>query len=293
MATGTVVMILGTVAALLTTVAFVPQVQKIWKTGGRDVSYPMLALYLAGVTLWLIYGVLIGAKAVIAANAATMVLVGLCMVLKVVKERESSAAAPNGRKRVRIAIDMDDTIAASLEELLRRYNAAFGESVTPAQIAGTHLSRTISADRREAIRKMVHDETFFENLNVLPGAVEVIRELMEKYEVFIVSAAFEVPASFAAKHRWLQKHFPFIPETHMVFCGDKTIVEADYLIDDTPRHFARFAGTPILFSAPHNARETRFRRVESWGEVREMFLGEGSKKDLAVEKETELAAVGE
>jgi hypothetical protein len=40
----------------------------------------------------------------------------------------------------------------------------------------------------------------------------------------IVSAAMEVPNSFAAKYAWLQKHFPFVPAIHFVFCGDKTIV---------------------------------------------------------------------
>lgn len=292
MPAGSLVTVLGTVAALLTTLAFVPQIQKIWKTGGRDVSYPMLMLYLVGVTLWLAYGLLIGAKAVIAANAASIVFVGICIALKVIKEREHLGRA-GGDKRVRIAIDMDDTIAASFRELLRRYNAEFGEEVTAAQLVGTRLEKLLPAERHGAIRRMVHDATFFENLEVLPDAVEVIRELMDRYEVFIVSAAFEVPVSFAAKHRWLQKHFPFIPETHMVFCGDKTIIRADYLIDDTPRHFTRFAGTPILFSAPHNAEETRFRRVASWQEIREMFLGGQDRATPVTAGNVELATTGE
>jgi 5'(3')-deoxyribonucleotidase len=56
------------------------------------------------------------------------------------------------------------------------------------------------------------------------------------------------------------------------FCGDKAVLDADFLIDDTARHFERFRGTPILFSAPHNRGEARFRRVDGWADVRELFV---------------------
>jgi 5'(3')-deoxyribonucleotidase len=95
---------------------------------------------------------------------------------------------------------------------------------------------------------------------------------MRRYEIFITTAAMDVPCSFTAKFDWLQKHFPFIPTSHVVFCGDKSIVAADYLIDDDTRHFERFRGEGILFTAPHNVNETAFRRVNDWVEVGELFL---------------------
>jgi 5'-nucleotidase len=69
------------------------------------------------------------------------------------------------------------------------------------------------------------------------------------------------------------KHFPFIPTGHIVFSGDKSILNSDYMIDDNVRHFDRFRGESILYTAPHNVTETRFRRVDSWDDVRTMFLG--------------------
>jgi hypothetical protein len=63
----------------------------------------------------------------------------------------------------------------------------------------------------------------------------------------------DVPTSFDDKFAWLREHFPFIPPSHIVFCGDKSVLDVDYMIDDEPRHFARFRGTPVLFSAPQNA----------------------------------------
>jgi MtN3 and saliva related transmembrane protein len=55
---------------------------KIWKQGGRDLSYGMLVVYLLGVTLWLGYGLLVRAWAVILTNAATAILIAIATGLK-------------------------------------------------------------------------------------------------------------------------------------------------------------------------------------------------------------------
>jgi MtN3 and saliva related transmembrane protein len=83
--------LLGTVGGFCTTFAFVPQVVKIWKQGGRDLSYATLTLYLVGVVLWLAYGLLIHAQAVVLANAATFVLIALATGLKAWTEKRDSA----------------------------------------------------------------------------------------------------------------------------------------------------------------------------------------------------------
>lgn len=74
----------GSAAALLTTLAFVPQVVKTLKTRHtRDISLGMWAMFSAGVALWLIYGLLMTAWPVIAANAATLVLALIVLSVKV------------------------------------------------------------------------------------------------------------------------------------------------------------------------------------------------------------------
>ncbi len=73
----------GTVAALCTTGAFIPQIVKIRRQGAEDLSFSMLFIYLTGVLLWLLYGLLLHAAAVIWANAATSFLVAVALLLKV------------------------------------------------------------------------------------------------------------------------------------------------------------------------------------------------------------------
>lgn len=75
--------LLGLGAGSLTTLAFVPQVLKTWRTkSGDDISLGMFLLFSTGVLLWLIYGVLIDALPVILANAVTLVLSLTVLVLK-------------------------------------------------------------------------------------------------------------------------------------------------------------------------------------------------------------------
>ena len=83
--------ILGAAAGFCTTFAFVPQLIKIYKQGGRDLSYGMLSFYLSGVLMWLAYGLLIHAQAVAITNAATAILIAAATLLKAWKERRAPA----------------------------------------------------------------------------------------------------------------------------------------------------------------------------------------------------------
>lgn len=74
--------LVGFVAGILTTVAFFPQLIRTWQFGGRELSWSMLALFAAGVTLWLVYGVARGAVPIIAANGVTLVQVLLIAAIK-------------------------------------------------------------------------------------------------------------------------------------------------------------------------------------------------------------------
>ena len=76
--------LLGYFAGLLTTVAFVPQVLKIWKArSAKDVSLPAFATFAFGVGLWLAYGIVKQEPPIIIWNAVTLVLAGAILAMKV------------------------------------------------------------------------------------------------------------------------------------------------------------------------------------------------------------------
>jgi 5'(3')-deoxyribonucleotidase len=173
----------------------------------------------------------------------------------------------------RIAIDMDEVMADTLGHCLNLYKSDFDIALTVEHIRGRDLWEVIASEHQEHVREYFESEEFFAGISLMPGSQEVVRALSEEYEVFVATAAMDVPCSFSAKFHWLQRHFPFIPTSHIVFCGDKSIIAADYLIDDNVRQLLKFGGEGIIFTAPHNVREQRFRRVDSWEDIRAMFLG--------------------
>jgi MtN3 and saliva related transmembrane protein len=67
--------LVGYLAATLTTAAFLPQVIQVWQSKStRDLALPTLLSFIAGVSMWLLYGLLLNSAPVIVANAVTLVL---------------------------------------------------------------------------------------------------------------------------------------------------------------------------------------------------------------------------
>jgi MtN3 and saliva related transmembrane protein len=77
-------LLLGLLAATLTTVAFVPQLIKVIKTRStHDISLAMYIVVCTGVLLWLIYGLLVHDTPLIVANSVTFVLAGIILIMKI------------------------------------------------------------------------------------------------------------------------------------------------------------------------------------------------------------------
>lgn len=172
----------------------------------------------------------------------------------------------------RIAIDMDEVMADSIARFQEWYGRDFQLELTLEAMRGKNPRDVVAPEHQPALRAYPNTEGFFRDLPVIKDSQQVIKNLSEKYEVFIATAAMEFPKSFLDKYEWLQRHFPFLPWRNFVFCGDKSILKADYLIDDNAYNFDGFRGEGLLFDAPHNALETRYRRVHSWQEVAGILL---------------------
>ena len=73
----------GSAAASLTTIAFIPQAWRVWRSRHTaDISLGMYALFTLGVSMWLAYGILLESWPIIIANAVTALLAGVVLVMK-------------------------------------------------------------------------------------------------------------------------------------------------------------------------------------------------------------------
>jgi 5'(3')-deoxyribonucleotidase len=171
----------------------------------------------------------------------------------------------------RIAIDMDEVIADTLEKFIQIYKREHNLELTQQMLYGKDLMDVLPAELYNTTREYINGPGFFSDIPVMPDSQRVVKELSEKYEVFIVSAAMEFRNSLIDKYDWLAMHFPFINWAHIVFCGLK-IVNVDIFIDDRSRNFVGFNGRKLLYSSPHNLEINEFERVNTWQEVADKLL---------------------
>lgn len=84
----------GSIAGILTTVSFFPQVYKTFKTrSAKDLSLFMFGLFTLGIIFWLIYGILINSRPVIISNSVTLVSSALILFFKIreiIKEKSNN-----------------------------------------------------------------------------------------------------------------------------------------------------------------------------------------------------------
>ncbi len=76
--------LIGSAAGTLTTVAFIPQVVRAWRTKSvQDLSFWMLLAFTTGVCLWTVYGYVTDAVPLIITNGITCVLALMLLAMKI------------------------------------------------------------------------------------------------------------------------------------------------------------------------------------------------------------------
>jgi MtN3 and saliva related transmembrane protein len=82
--------IIGAIAALLTTSSFLPQAVKVVRTRETAaISLVMYAMFTAGVSLWLVYGLMTSQWTIVVANAVTVVFAATILVIKLGEGRRA------------------------------------------------------------------------------------------------------------------------------------------------------------------------------------------------------------
>ena len=176
----------------------------------------------------------------------------------------------------RILIDMDHVMADITGQFIKWYKEETGTEMNRADLYGK--PEDLAFPQPRLIREFLYAPGFFRTAAVIPGSQEVIKELNEVYDLFIVSAAMEFPQSLIEKYEWLLKHFPFIHWRQIIFCGSKKPVSGEFMIDDHIKNLSHFNGEKLLFTATHNTHmhDTGYTRVNNWEEVRRLLITENA-----------------
>lgn len=185
--------------------------------------------------------------------------------------------------RKRVLIDLDSTVADLMTPWLYSYNQEYGEELTVEKLDtfDVHLRTKDGSDR---IYEILQRPGLFRNLEAYEGAIEAVKEIATKHEVYIVSAAPEGPAA-SEKIAWVRERMSFINKKHIVIMHHKHLIDGDVLIDDGPHNAVAFRDAHpdaeiygIWF--PHNAMCPAFTTLfygyqtpaKAWSQIAERLL---------------------
>lgn len=169
----------------------------------------------------------------------------------------------------RILVDMDGVLADVYPRFFELYEQETGNKKTMDEIVGLKEGEAFPE-----LYRWVETPGFFRTIPVMADSQRVLKLLNKSYEILVISMATEFPVSLTDKQLWINDHFPFISWRQVIFCGNKSLIPADLMIDDHFKNLDHFKGETIIFSQPHNINSTdhHHKTVSSWSEIEKLLL---------------------
>lgn len=182
------------------------------------------------------------------------------------------------RKQLRILIDMDgtavDLVSNSLKHL--RYKHPDHHDILLYDNIHHYKIEESFPVIGHGFQDYLLTEPAFKDLPNIDGSVEGIKELHDLgHSIFICTAPAMSTHCFEYKAKWFIENLPFLGRK-IIISGDKTIIDADYLIDDHPEIIGE--NNPrwkqLLFNQPWNKsvlENEKIKRIHNWTEAVEYF----------------------
>ena len=94
---------------------------------------------------------------------------------------------------------------------------------------------------------------FFENILPIPGALSSVKQLVDSWELFVLSApSTRNPHSYTEKRIWIEKQLGYSFAKRLILCPDKSLLKGHYLLDDhiSGKGQENFEGEVLHFGSP-------------------------------------------
>ena len=127
------------------------------------------------------------------------------------------------------------------------------------------IARLDEATKQEYEGRLDEVPGIFSLMDPMPGAIDAVHRLAEKYDVYILSTApWKNPSAWADKVAWVTKYLDDVLHKRLILSHHKDLVKGDYLIDDRSKHGAdTFEGEWIQFGSE---------RFRDWNAVLQYLL---------------------
>lgn len=176
-----------------------------------------------------------------------------------------------------IGVDVDGVVADLHTEWLRRYNADYGDCLTPEGFRAWDVHRFVKPECGKRIYDYLHDADLYPHVDPVPGAAEGIYAL-QSFGHRVVYITSNVWGMSDQKWTWLEQ-WKFLPREatapNLISATDKSLFAVDAMVDDYHENLRTSRATHrLLLSRPWNqGEEGPWRRVASWDCVCDYFNG--------------------
>lgn len=192
----------------------------------------------------------------------------------------------NGVVGKTIAVDMDGVLADLNKKWIDTYNAIYGDDLKENEVTTWDMDDHVYEAAQGHVRNILRIKGFYADLEVIEDSINILQKIAETNTVIIVTSPTAME-SYQDKMDWMTKHFPFVDPKNIVFTGNKSLIRADYLIDDGIHNLEVFEGIPIIFDTSYNREDNRFFRVYNWADLGRRFENDRKLMEdhVVVEKE--------
>ena len=163
-----------------------------------------------------------------------------------------------------VACDVDDLVLNLVPNWLRCYNRDFNDNLTKNEITEWDISKFVKPSAKKSIYGYVDNKEIYETAKPVKNALMGVNLIKEYgYRVIYVTAnnPFNVKFNWLLKNKFLDNHKDFVS------AYDKSLIYANYLIDDKYENIINFKGIGILFNRPWNEYSLYHNRVENWSDI--------------------------
>jgi 5'-nucleotidase len=177
-------------------------------------------------------------------------------------------------KKYIIGIDVDDVSGNLMTVWLDRYNNDYNDCLLTEDITDWNVASFTKPECARRMYRYIEDPSIYDDVKPIEGAVDGVRELRSAgHRVVFVTAAN--PLIHMRKLKWLRDNKFKPTEKDYVEILDKSLIYADYLLDDKYENVVNFKGKGYLFDAPWNKKFEYVNRIYNWKQFLETFQ-EGS-----------------
>lgn len=190
-----------------------------------------------------------------------------------------------------ILIDIDDTIIDTLGAWINYLNEKYNCTVTKEDVKCWDMSKTYTTLTKEQIYEPFSIADFWKTVKPKQRAAEYIKKLIDDgYRIYLCTSTHF--ANMQAKYEYaIQKYFPYIDWKDIILTEHKTLVKADYRIDDNSSYLIDGSGCKLLMAAPHNKNIAfdvfGMLRVNNWEEIYDIISNDNPNKQYKIYKRNE------